>query len=258
MLHYHELEPNLPSKELLEEIMPKEWYADVAKFEADHLAAVSKVIEDEGIDCDLVATRYTKAILIPDVYARMKEGIQLLKKNNFTALEDVFCAEGHEAEQVSRVKRAKGCITYTAAHLFPYKLVMGLLSRALETGASLQTHKPESEVSEEPDPKGYFTITTAARGKVRAKKVVCATNAYTAALLPEFEGRIVPVRGTCSHIVPAGEPSSPLSNSYNIPRALSSTTTSSQAQMAASSLGVQGPGTSVKGRAGTTASRTTS
>ncbi|RYO73651.1 hypothetical protein DL764_010429 [Monosporascus ibericus] len=31
--------------------------AEVAKFKADHLPAVSEVIEDEGIDCDFVATR---------------------------------------------------------------------------------------------------------------------------------------------------------------------------------------------------------
>ncbi|RYP92851.1 hypothetical protein DL770_001022 [Monosporascus sp. CRB-9-2] len=113
--------------------------AEVAKFEADDLPAVSK------------------------------DGIQLLKKNNFSALEDIFCAEKHEAEQ----------------------LVVSLLSKALEAGASLQTHTPVSEVSEEPESKGYFTTMTAMRGKVRTKNVV--------------------------HIVPAGKPFSPsLSNSYII------------------------------------------
>ncbi|RYO80317.1 hypothetical protein DL766_005060 [Monosporascus sp. MC13-8B] len=148
--------------------------ADVAKFETDHLPAVGKAIEDEGIDCDLAVTRGTEAILMPDVYARMKDGIQPLKTNNPSALEDVLYAEEHEVEQ----------------------------KPAREAGANPQTHTPVSEVSEESDSKGYFTITTAVRGKVRAKKVVYATNAYTAALLPEFEARIVPGALKYDYLIP--------------------------------------------------------
>lgn len=92
---------------------------------------------------------------------------------------------------------------------------MGLLSRALESGVNLQTHTPVSEVDATPDSEGYIAVTTA-RGKVRAKKIVYATNAYTAALLPEFEGKIIPVRGICSRIVSAKKPAPTLSNSYII------------------------------------------
>lgn len=99
--------------------------------------------------------------------------------------------------------------------MFPYKFVMGLLSRVLESGVNLQTHTPVSEVDGAPDSEGYIAVTTA-RGKVRAKKVVYATNAYTAALLPDFEGKIIPVRGICTHIVPEKKPAPPLSNSYII------------------------------------------
>ncbi|RYP52301.1 hypothetical protein DL768_002513 [Monosporascus sp. mg162] len=141
--------------------------AEVAKFKADHLPAGASV----------------------------------------SALEDVFCAKRHEVEQLSGVKGAKGCITYTASHLFPYKLAMGLPSKALEAGVSLQMHNPVSEVAEEPDSKGYFTIMTTMRGKARVGRVMYATNSYTTALLPEFEDRIVP----------GGKPSPPqLSNSYII------------------------------------------
>ncbi|KAG7841194.1 hypothetical protein KL942_002182 [Ogataea angusta] len=38
------------------------------------------------------------------------------------------------------------------------------------------------------------------RGHVHAKKVVVATNAYTRALLPDFWGKITPVKGVVSHL----------------------------------------------------------
>ncbi len=92
---------------------------------------------------------------------------------------------------------------------------MGLLSKVLEAGVNLQTHTTVSSVSEVPDAEGYLSVTTA-RGSVRAKQVVYATNAYTATLLPGFEGKIIPVRGICSHIVATQKPAPPLPNSYII------------------------------------------
>lgn len=72
----------------------------MAKFEAEHIPAVQKVVHDEGIDCDFVVTRCTDTFLTHDLYLQMKEGIQLLKKNNVPEAESLFCAEGAEAEQV--------------------------------------------------------------------------------------------------------------------------------------------------------------
>ena len=65
---------------------------------------------------------------------------------------------------------------------------MGLLSTVLAVGVNLQTHTPVSAVSSTPDSEGYAAVKTE-RGILRAKKVVYATNAYTAALLPDFEGK---------------------------------------------------------------------
>ena len=92
---------------------------------------------------------------------------------------------------------------------------MGLLSTVLAVGVNLQTHTPVSAVSSTPDSEGYAAVKTE-RGILRAKKVVYATNAYTAALLPDFEGKIIPVRGICGHIVPTEKPTRSLSNSYII------------------------------------------
>lgn len=115
---------------------------------------------------------------------------------------------------MSGVKGAKGCFGYTAGHLWPYKLVTALLMRALSRGLNLQTHTPVNHVSDSRDESGRYTVETP-RGVVRAKWVVFATNAYTAALLPEYKDKIVPVRGICSHIV-TPKPAPLLSFTYTL------------------------------------------
>lgn len=55
------------------------------------------------------------------------------------------------------------------------------------------------------------------RGTVAANVVVLATNAYTSSLAPQYQGKIVPVRGTCSRIVvPAGSTAPRLTNTYTL------------------------------------------
>lgn len=92
---------------------------------------------------------------------------------------------------------------------------MGLLAKVLEAGVNIQTHTPVSEVSANSDLEGYVAVRTE-RGILRAKKVIYATNAYTAALLPDFKGKIIPVRGVCSRIVATEKLTSSLSNTYRL------------------------------------------
>lgn len=103
-------------------------------------------------------------------------------------------------EQLSGVKGAKACFSFTAAHVWPYKLVMHLLSLVVKQGANLQTTTPVTSVSETPNSDGTWTVTTS-RGSIRAKKVLFASNGYTAGIAPQFAHKIVPVRGICNRIV---------------------------------------------------------
>ncbi|KAH7118351.1 FAD dependent oxidoreductase [Dactylonectria macrodidyma] len=189
--------------------------AQCAAFEAKNLAAVKKVIEDGAIDCDFVFTRAVDALMSDAICDRMKAGVDLLRKNGVATMDDVHFAKGAEAEQLSGVKGAKGCLSYTAGHMFPYKLILHLLSKAIEAGVNLQTHTPVTAVTKTPDGEGYLTLTTP-RGTVRASKIVYATNGYTSSILPEFVDKIVPVRGICSYIKPGKNPAPSLPNSYII------------------------------------------
>ncbi|KAF9767731.1 hypothetical protein IL306_015060 [Fusarium sp. DS 682] len=104
-----------------------------------------------------------------------------------------------EAEQSLRVKNCFGAITFPAASLWPYKLAIAVLREGLEMGLNLHINTPVSSVS--PDSSGTLKVSTP-RGDILAAKVIHATNGYASYLLPELDGRIIPLKGHVSAIAP--------------------------------------------------------
>lgn len=93
---------------------------------------------------------------------------------------------------------------------------MHLLSKLVAKGVNLQTNTPVTTISPTPDAAGLWTVSTH-RGTIRAKTIIFATNGYTAAIAPQFEQKIVPVRGICSRIVPAAPTkASQLNHTYSL------------------------------------------
>lgn len=209
--------------------------AAFARFEAANVLAVKELVDRERIDCDFVLTRaldvYLDKAHAKSTYAAYQE----LRRIGVADLGDVHYMEGPDAEAVSSlawppkfqvfiltqskmsgVKDAKCCFSFTAAQLWPYKLVMSLLSKIVAKGVNLQTSTPVTSVSSERDPAGRWTVTTP-RGPILAKKIIFATNGYTAAIAPQFEQKIIPVRGICSRIVPTKpENTSRLVHTYSL------------------------------------------
>ncbi|KAH7025170.1 FAD dependent oxidoreductase [Microdochium trichocladiopsis] len=182
---------------------------EVANFEASQLRAVKELVEREKIDCEFTLTRACDVILHEAQAKEAEEAHEQLVKSGVADLRDVQYTSRKHAERVSGVKGALCAWTYTAGHIWPYKLVMHLLQGVVSKGANLQTHTPVAAVSGEPLSDGRWLVTTADRGAIKAKKVLFATNGYTAGLAPQFKDRIVPVRGICGRIiVPSGSPSS--------------------------------------------------
>ncbi|PVI03038.1 DAO-domain-containing protein [Periconia macrospinosa] len=172
---------------------------EIAEFEASHIPAIKKLVEEEEIDCDFVLTRCVDVLMTDELTTRVKAGVNLLKQHNVSLMDDVFFASGSHAEQISGVKNANSCFTYTSAHLFPYKLILHLLAEAVASGVNLQTHTPVTSTTTTPSPDGIFTVSTP-RGAIKTRKIMYATNANTSALLPSYTDKIIPVRGVCSHI----------------------------------------------------------
>ncbi|EMR69616.1 putative fad dependent oxidoreductase superfamily protein [Eutypa lata UCREL1] len=190
--------------------------AELAAFEASHPYAVKTLVESEGLDCDFHLTRAVDVYLDPEHARVTEEAYRKLLNDGVVDLKDVAFTPKKDAERISGVKGAQCCFSFTAAHLWPLKMVQQLVEKLLEKGLNLQANTPVKSVSSTRNSQGLWTIETE-RGTIAAHKVVYATNGYTAQVLPEYTDRIVPVRGICSRIVTPRGPNSPhLVNTYGI------------------------------------------
>jgi glycine/D-amino acid oxidase-like deaminating enzyme len=83
-----------------------------------------------------------------------------------------------------------GGVVYTRhASVDPARYHQGLLERTLAAGAAVFTNCPVTAIGPEPD--GFRLIT--ARGIVRARNVVVATNGYSGNLVPWLQRRVIPI-----------------------------------------------------------------
>lgn len=88
-----------------------------------------------------------------------------------------------------------------------------MLERAVAHGANLQTETPVTDITPEHADSDIPTWTVnTTRGSINCKKVIHATNGYASALLPQLQGKVVPVKGMVARLVPTKAPE--LSESY--------------------------------------------
>ncbi|GAM82377.1 hypothetical protein ANO11243_003560 [Dothideomycetidae sp. 11243] len=105
--------------------------------------------------------------------------------------------------------------------MWPYKFILNLLGPMVESGKiNLQTQTPITSITNDghkQNPACKYSVHTS-RGTILAKQIICASNAYVAGLLPEYEKNIIPCKGICCHIATPegkGPHSAPLlTNSY--------------------------------------------
>ena len=88
-----------------------------------------------------------------------------------------------------------------------------MLERAVARGVNLQTEKPVTNITPEHAHSGVpaWAVNTT-RGSIKCKTVIHATNGYASALVPELQGKIVPVKGMVARLVPTKAPK--LAESY--------------------------------------------
>ncbi|KAK1703102.1 FAD dependent oxidoreductase [Colletotrichum lupini] len=171
---------------------------EMALFELANLHAVRDLVQEKKIDCDFRMTTSMAVLRDPALAKPIKEGLDELLQWNSPTAKLVHYLEGKEAATFSGVKDATAVFSFQAGSIWPYKLVMFLLSQAVDKGAQLHTHTPVIKVSDSQEG-GFWTITTP-RGVIKAKTVIYASNGYTSTILPEYKNRIIPVRGICSHV----------------------------------------------------------
>ncbi|RWA14901.1 hypothetical protein EKO27_g143 [Xylaria grammica] len=192
-------------------------------FVSAHIDGYKEVVEREGLDCEFELRRSY------DTYINEKDAVSLRKiwaersARGEPWMQSRQLLDTEFAERVSSVKGARAVVSSPACSLWPYKFVTQLLARAMERNPALnlQTETPvlDAEYIEKGEDGSPETIVHTSRGSVRAKKVVFATNAYTAGLLPQYEGVVTPYKGTAAHLAPSptkGPVFPHLSHTYNL------------------------------------------
>jgi glycine/D-amino acid oxidase-like deaminating enzyme len=82
-----------------------------------------------------------------------------------------------------------GCVYPDDASVDPARLLLALLRRALDSGASVVDHCPVSAIK--PARAGFEALTP--RGVVQARQVLLATNGYSGPLSPWHRRRVIPI-----------------------------------------------------------------
>lgn len=175
--------------------------ADLIIFEDAEMAKVKKLVEKYKIDC------YYEERQSCQVFASLDQAKQDLA-DYYSFIKNPYLPQsikskvkvffGQQAKDVSFTDTVAVCSMTPTASVWPYRLITGLIEKCIGKGLNLQTNTPVSELRQ----KGQKWLVRTSRGTILAKKVVIATNAYTKSLLPEFKGKILPVKGCVSHMKP--------------------------------------------------------
>ncbi|KAL7905190.1 FAD dependent oxidoreductase [Trichoderma velutinum] len=190
--------------------------AEVAQFHLSQIYAMKETIEKEKIDCDFALRRSYDVYLdkTESEYANVVSNHQLMA--GVAVSKHVEFINKKYTEQLTRAKDSKAALSVPACSLWPYKLGAGLLSISIKKGVNLQTNTCVTSVAATRTADGYYLVNTS-RGIIKARKILFASNGYTAGILPEYQDKIIPWRGINSRIV-VGEDQIPpnLSNTYNL------------------------------------------
>jgi glycine/D-amino acid oxidase-like deaminating enzyme len=183
-------------------VVGKDEAVKIARFEYACMVAVHDFIRDQNISCDSRRCDTVDVIYDQSQWDQAIKAIELMRdvmgEDDPVARYTVWTAK--ETAEKFLCEGAVGGITYEAGSLSAYKLVVGILKLALEKGLNLQCNTPVTALKRALDGEsgaGEWLVQTT-RGTVLAKKLIMATNGYTAHLYPQFQGVIIPLRGHVS------------------------------------------------------------
>jgi glycine/D-amino acid oxidase-like deaminating enzyme len=177
---------------------------------------LKQIVEEEELDCEFELRRSFDVHVDAEQSKQVKDTFDRCRKAGHNWTKSVSWIEPSKVEQITSVKNATSAFSVPACSFWPYKLVSQLLARLVQRHPqhlNVQTNTPVTVITI--DNQGGNIISTP-RGTIRSRKIILATNGYTAGLLPQFKDIIVPIRGIASHIVPEKPVHPHLSNTYNI------------------------------------------
>ncbi|KAK4238336.1 FAD dependent oxidoreductase [Achaetomium macrosporum] len=179
----------------------------IARLELANILSVHAFARDHSIDCDLNPCQTIDVIYDPAQWDEAVASVCAMR-DAFPSGEPEGQYELYSAEEVKerfhvhdgvyqgREEKVQGGVGYFAGSLSAYRFGVGVLRLCLGRGLNLQTGTPATVLEKKVDDGGgMWWEAKTPRGVIRAKRVVLATNGYTAAVWPRLQGVVVPLRG---------------------------------------------------------------
>ncbi|RDW63632.1 hypothetical protein BP6252_11177 [Coleophoma cylindrospora] len=174
-------------------------------FERANLQETIKFIQENELTelVDLVVCRSVNVFSTAKGYAASKASYDAFRAAGGN-VEGITDHDAEEARKLFRIPDCYGAFSFDAASLWPYKLAIAVLSRALELGLILHTNTSVTEIMQSNLAQGSWTVSTSnpKRQSLTVEKVVHATNGYVSHLLPELDSRVIPLKGHVAAITP--------------------------------------------------------
>lgn len=174
--------------------------------EMAHLPAFEALLREESISSEEVSFKLGTtfdAAMTEDAFVRLRGALDAMKRDYGSDNEIVKACrvvEGQAAEKDTQMKGCIGAIFHPAGQIWPYKFVVALLRILLSTSAfNLQSNTAVTHVSHRDSRDELMSVTTA-RGVVKARAVVHATNRWADHLISDLTGLITPTLATVAAV----------------------------------------------------------
>ncbi len=158
--------------------MQKQWGEEVMRGIYNEMCAGVETVNNlisEGIDCDQQEAGFLKVAHKPSMFSALQAQAQLQQKMFGYDVQVLSKQELHQDYMAD--ENAHGAIRYQDGFgLNPLKLAWGYQELARQAGAKVHTSTPINFIGEKST---NSVLLAAPKGKIRAKKVVIATNGYT-------------------------------------------------------------------------------
>ncbi|KFA45977.1 hypothetical protein S40293_09208 [Stachybotrys chartarum IBT 40293] len=173
----------------------------MCQFEIDNRKETIRFIKEQNLvsAAELIETRAVDFFMDKEAWKVAKHSLA-----RYTAaggdFNDIMTHDQPNAEKVYRFQGAHGAVSYPACTLWPYKLVIALIRKAISVGLKVFTHTAALDIIPA-GTQGEWLIRTG-KGAIRCRRIFHATNGYLSHLLPEYAGKLVPLKGTVTAIQP--------------------------------------------------------
>jgi glycine/D-amino acid oxidase-like deaminating enzyme len=223
----------------------------IARLEYANILETHRMAKELEIECESTPCNTVDIIYDAETFSQAKEAIKALRANASEAekqeggmawykihdntpetRQEFHVAASNTNPAIHSHEDIAGVIEYFAGRIHAYRFSTAILNRCTRQGLVLCTNTPVHSISPSSTSTGDWNIHTPST-TLTAHSIVLATNGYTPYLLPEFQGKIVPMRGqiTAQRAVSNAFPA-PLPTTYSfiykdgyeymIPRPLSS------------------------------------